>query len=63
MEAFKSSKGMLWIGLLEVERPVCPKNQWLLELDGELRTLLVLHDGVGFTSPFLDFNPSDRAAA
>jgi len=58
-----SSKGMLWIGLLEVERLVCPKDQWLLELEGHPGSVLVSHNGREFTSPLLNFNPEIAAAA
>ncbi len=58
-----SSKGMLWIGLLEVERMTCPRDQWLLELEAESGSVLVAHNGRVFTSPMLDFSESQRSAA
>jgi hypothetical protein len=58
-----SSKGMHWIGLLEVGRPVCPKQQWFLELEGDPLPVLVMHNGEHFTSPFLEFDPAERLAS
>jgi len=57
------SKVMLWIGLLAVQRLVCPKDQWLLELEGHPGSVLVSHNGRAFTSPMMDFQESQPAAA
>ena len=53
MSAKVSSRGILWIGLLEAERLTCPAHQWLLELDGPDGIQVVAHNGREFTSPFL----------
>ncbi len=57
------SKVMLWIGLLAVQQLVCPKDQWLLELEGHPGSVLVAHNGREFTSPLLNFHPEIAAAA